>query len=320
MISVCICTHNPRWEILRRTFQVLAAQAPSPEPWELIVVDNGSREPLRASELSAAGITVPARVVREDHLGLSHARLRALREARGEVLLFVDDDNFLERDYVATVARFMERHPRVGAVGGRGRAVSDRPLPAWFDLVAGQLAVRDLGNEAFRLQGDAPCGAGMALRRAPLEKAFSWPLLLVDRQGAKLSSGGDTELCRRIELAGWELWYEPAMTLEHHLEGRRFEIEYLERLNEGFGQARPFMDLYASPRLRWRRIQSLRRARFERSESRRLAAAAAVEADERTRVDLCLRAAFSKGLAESLTLLAFGPAIWRDVARHVGGS
>lgn len=316
MISVCICTHNPRPAILKQALEALLAQDAQATPWELLVVDNGSTTPLTPGGLFGAGFPVPARVVREDQLGLSHARMRAFRETQGEILLFVDDDNFLEPAYVSSVSRFFQAHPRAGALGGRGRAISDRPLPAWFDLVADQLAVRNLGDREIQLVGDAPCGAGMAVRRPAFQKAVSWPQLLVDRQGARLSSGGDTELCLRIAHSGWELWYDPALRLEHHLEERRLEKEYLEKLNEGFGLARPFIDLYASPELPWRRLNSLRRSRYEARQSRLLAREAIEEKDERRQLDLRLRSAFSSGLSRGLRLLAFGPAVWREVARR----
>ena len=50
VISVVIPTHNPRMDYLRRVLEALRGQTLPREQWEIIVVDNGSRVPLRAAE------------------------------------------------------------------------------------------------------------------------------------------------------------------------------------------------------------------------------------------------------------------------------
>ena len=48
-ISVIICTHNPREDYLRRVLKALRAQSLSAEQWELLLIDNASKEPLAAA-------------------------------------------------------------------------------------------------------------------------------------------------------------------------------------------------------------------------------------------------------------------------------
>ena len=92
-ISVIICSHNPRPEYLRRTLEALKAQTLPTKDWELLLVDNASKEPLAGRfDLSWHP---NARHVRENELGLTTARLRGIREAHSDLLVFVDDDNVL---------------------------------------------------------------------------------------------------------------------------------------------------------------------------------------------------------------------------------
>lgn len=319
MISVCLCTHNPDPVALDRTATALAAQQIRTSNWELKVIDNASTPPLNSEAFQSLRGVAPFEIVREETLGLTHARRKALAVSTGELLVFVDDDNCLENGYLAAVSDFFESHTRAGAVSGRGAARSDAALPEWFDLVSDALAVRNLGEQSLRFDRDAPCGAGLAVRREALADAFGWPpLALSDRQGAQLSSGGDTELCRRIQLSGWELWYAPSMRFEHWLDPRRFEPSYLTALHEGFGEARAYMELYDAPHLEHRRLLSLRRARYEGSRSRALALEAAKADGIRQQLTLTFQAAFARGLSRSLRRLAFGPAVWEPLAERWG--
>ena len=103
MISAIICTHNPREEFLKRALQALAVQTLDTQNWELIVIDNASTERLDKSlDLSWHP---DSRVVRENELGLTPARLRGIRESKGDVLVFIDDDNVPEPDFLRSVER-----------------------------------------------------------------------------------------------------------------------------------------------------------------------------------------------------------------------
>src|SRR5271154_1339560 len=97
-VSVIICTHNPRLHYLRRTLDALAEQTLPKDRWELLLIDNMSREPVSSAwDLSWHP---NARHVREEALGLTNARLRGIRESKGEYLVFIDDDNVAAADYL----------------------------------------------------------------------------------------------------------------------------------------------------------------------------------------------------------------------------
>src|SRR3989442_702908 len=92
-ISVIICTHNPRPDYLERVLEALKAQTLSSEQWELVLVDNASRDQL--SSWVQLSWHPQARCIRENELGLTPARLRGISEAVGKLFVFVDDDNVL---------------------------------------------------------------------------------------------------------------------------------------------------------------------------------------------------------------------------------
>ena len=247
-VTVVIPTHNPDLGRLRRTLRGLQAQTLPPGRWETILVDNASTAfPLAAAYADAAPANLA--VVPEPVLGLTSARRRGLVAARGGVIILVDDDNVLAPGYLAAAAALFARAPRLGAAGGKSRAVFEVPPAPWQVEFFPLLAIRDLGEAeilATSLRPDgasrneyprcAPIGAGMALRR---EAALAWSASLdqdqarrhLDRRGAALVSGGDNDIVMTVLEGGWAVGYFPTLVLEHLIPASRLDRKYLGRIN-----------------------------------------------------------------------------------------
>ena len=112
-VSVIICTRNPRRGIVDRVVASLASQTLPFDRWETVVIDNGSDPPVQS--LGAAKLHGPGCIV-ESKVGLTNARLRGIQETQGSLLVFVDDDNLLDSDYLEQALRIAEEYPRIGAI------------------------------------------------------------------------------------------------------------------------------------------------------------------------------------------------------------
>src|SRR5271168_746976 len=92
-ISVLVCTYN-RAQMLGRTIDSVVAQTlPESLGWELIIVDNNSSDQTR-QVIEDFRLRYPERIryLFEPQQGISHARNAGIRESRGEILAFIDDD------------------------------------------------------------------------------------------------------------------------------------------------------------------------------------------------------------------------------------
>jgi GT2 family glycosyltransferase len=115
--SVILCTHNPRPAYLQRVLDGLAQQTLDAAQWEFLIIDNASKNPLEGSvDLS---FHQPSRMIREETVGLTAARLRGIRESTSKVLVFIDDDNVLAPDYLTHVATIDREWPVLGTWGGQ---------------------------------------------------------------------------------------------------------------------------------------------------------------------------------------------------------
>jgi glycosyltransferase involved in cell wall biosynthesis len=238
-ISVIICTHNPRPDYLQRVLDALKAQALPKEQWELLLIDNANSEPL--AEIWDLSWHPRARHVRESELGLTHARLRGIKESNGELLVFVDDDNVLQFDYLSESIRISAAWPVLGAWGGQQfpEFESGEPAEAWKrEFWTGKLD-RDLWSNNYDRK-IAPCGSGVCVRQviarryAELAQADTLRLNL-DRRGAGLNSAGDIDMDFTACDLGLGMGRFRTLCLTHLIPAKRLTDDYLYNLCEGFG-------------------------------------------------------------------------------------
>jgi glycosyltransferase involved in cell wall biosynthesis len=251
-VSLVICSHNGASR-LSAVFAHLALQKVAPGlPWEVVLVDNASTDGTAAvaNTYWPQDAPCPLRVVREELLGLTHARCRGLAEAKYEIVSFVDDDNWPAADWVQAAAAVMSGDERIGACGGLLDAAYEFPPPDWFHRVSEYCAIGGQGQRPGDLTWSRGYlwGAGLTVRKSAWRKliADGFRFHLQDRKGAASTSGGDAELCLALRLAGWKLWYEPAMRMKHFIPARRMEWTYLEGIARGFGTAAVVLNAYAT--------------------------------------------------------------------------
>ena len=96
---------------------VASAERSAPERCELIVVNDGSRQP-RTLEILGVLRDAGYRVLDQPNAGLAAARNRGIREARGRCILPLDADNRLLPGFPAAALRVLDAEPEVGVVYG----------------------------------------------------------------------------------------------------------------------------------------------------------------------------------------------------------
>jgi len=257
MLQVCLCTHNPRPEILHKVLTALRQQT-----WrasvELVIVDNASQPPIEEWACrNALGADIPLRIEREPTLGIATARTRAVEATTTEWVLFVDDDTELSPDYIEQGLKIIADNPSVGCFGGK-LLVPDYLSPAgWTSPLLRFLAIKDLGNDAMTSLADEwrrcePPTAGAFVRRPVLNRyvAAMRASQLAPSLGRKghngLRSGEDALMMRGAYALGLSVSYQPALKLVHHLHPDRLRFSYLLRLMWGHGRTLFILDRIAA--------------------------------------------------------------------------
>ena len=239
-LAVVICTHNPRGRYFERCLAALRTQTLSTARWDLLVIDNRSSPSLDGRiDLS---FHPSARLIREEALGLTKARLRGIRETTAPLIVFVDDDNVLDDDFLQVVVDTAVNKPFLGSFSGQCRPGFETAPPAWTQRYWGNLAVREFDEDVWsnlpRLPDSMPCGAGLCIRRAVAEHYVELHdthrrNIHLDRVGTSLMSGGDNDLAACACDVGLGVGLIAALRLTHLVSPDRLTEDYLARLAEG---------------------------------------------------------------------------------------
>lgn len=228
-LSVVICTKDrPDW--LARLLGSLAREQ-SELGFEILVIDNNSEtDATRQVALAAPGV----RYVCEPLTGLDFARNRALREAKGRVIAYLDDDVTVEPGWAAALLDAWARNMDAGAVTGLVMPMSlDTEAQVLFERRGGfRRGFRPLryGATAFRDSlhpsgaGKFGAGANMSFDRALLLALGAFDEAL--DTGRPLPGGGDIDMFYRVLRAGRPLIYEPRAAVRHD---HRRAMEVLQR-------------------------------------------------------------------------------------------
>lgn len=237
--SVLVCTHN-RASLLEDCLRSILADR-SAVPREVVVVDNrssdGTEEVVRRIAASSA---LPVRYVLESRLGTSHARNAAVREARGDYLLFTDDDALVGDGWAdALVAGFDD--PSIAVVAGR--IVPRWPVepPAWMNgRQALILTMHDYGTEPRLLGPDEYAITKNLAVRGDLVRSLDPPFHpRLGYSGRHRVAGEDTYLVNRLRGLG-TVSYRPDAVVHRVIQRARMDLAWMRtaHFHQGIAMAR----------------------------------------------------------------------------------
>jgi len=237
-LSVVICTWNPSAEGLGRALESLERQSLESSAYEVLVVDNGSIQRGRAMVAARAEHTsLRLRYVHEPTLGASAARNRGVLESRGEVVAFLDDDARADVRWASFILQAYAELPDADCVGGRILLDGCGPAPSWwrasFNEACGEL---DYGPRRVRVGYPRyPYAGNLSFRRSVFAKVgyFSPALGPVGRRHL---DGEEFEQCLRIERAGGEIFFDPALVVTHVVSHDRLSRRFV--MHKGFYHGR----------------------------------------------------------------------------------
>jgi glycosyltransferase involved in cell wall biosynthesis len=251
-VSIIICCYNSEPRISITLSHISKLEIVPNLLCEVIIVNNNSIDNTKivAEKIWASfGKPFPLEIVDESTPGLSSARIKGIVTAKYDYIIFCDDDNWLDSKYISIAYNIMESDKKIGAMGGKGEAVSDIDFPDWFDEIKEAYAV---GKQCMRT-GDITdrkyiWGAGMVTRRELFLKAFplKYPSLLTDRKGDKLSSGGDSEFSMRLIILGYKLFYDERLVFKHFIPKERLTESYKVHLFEGIKNSQLILNEYVN--------------------------------------------------------------------------
>ena len=150
--TVAICTHNRAADVKEALLSLL--QQSFNGSYEVIVVDNRSTDHTKETvQEFQRMVDIPIIYLYEERLGLSVARNRAIREASGEYVLFLDDDAIASKEWIGGIVDLFDHDSRIGCVGGKIEPAWEGSAPQWLPAENRTLyTILDYSDEIVEMQ------------------------------------------------------------------------------------------------------------------------------------------------------------------------
>lgn len=238
MLSVIICTYN-REKYIRPLLESLAANTFPTSEYEIVFVDNNCSDhtPAVCQTFADAHPDIAFHYFLETEQGLSAARNRGIREAKGDILLFVDDDALVEPHHLQDFAVHFRSYPDSQAVGGPVEPQYETAEPAWMTTYTKALLTSwiNLGPTVCDFKkGRYPIGGNMAFRSEVFRQVGLFNTAL-GRKGTNLMGAEEKDIFDKMYSAGMRVRYIPTPILHHIIPQYRLEDDFFNRLTKQIG-------------------------------------------------------------------------------------
>ncbi len=231
-ISVVICTFN-RANSLKDTLESLLVQnLDGIFDYEIIVVDNNSKDATKSIVYSyMPKFQGRLSYVLETSQGLSNARNRGIKEAKGSIIAFTDDDVIIDKNWLSNIWACLQSND-YQAMGGRILPLYNPDTPKWIkdnsDLLGGPIVRHDYGeiNKSYAKETMSPfVGANMAFSRKVFDK---YGLFRADLGVGQGKVGEDTEFFKRV-IEKEKICYCGKALVWHKVEKKRSNLAYIAK-------------------------------------------------------------------------------------------
>ncbi len=229
-ITVILCTYNRYQSLARALDSVAVSVVPETIEWEVLVVDNNSSDQTEAV-VKDFSHRFPGRFryLFEPQQGKSYALNSGIGEARGDILVFVDDDVIVEPEWLQNLTSALNDSHWAGC-GGKILPQQGFVPPHWLaleghsSLIGALCAYCNLGDASCEFT-NPPYGANMAFRKEMFDKYGYFRTDLGPRPDSEMRSE-DTEFGRRLMSGGERLCYVPSAIVYHEIHDYRVRKEF----------------------------------------------------------------------------------------------
>ncbi len=245
-----VATHE-RPAALARLVASLAVQLKHGER-ELLIAENGTAAPVQLDQAIGAH-----RHLHEPRAGKCRIQNRAIAEASGEILAFLDDDLTVTPGYLDAVELFFGEHPEFAAMKGRTLPAEDPqekvgPMAAYLDL-----PIADHGDQVCEVKG--VLGANMAFRAGVIKQVG----LFDERLGpGACGHEEETEMSARIRRAGLRIGYAPRALVYHEVDRNRADRERFIRIARERGRCRMIHEEHSAMEVVGKNVIATARLKF----------------------------------------------------------
>ena len=240
MITLIICTYN-REKYIRPLLDSIAKNDYPNTEYEIVLVDNNCTDNTRevCEQFVAANPEVILRYVVESEQGLSAARNKGIKESKGDIIIYVDDDALVDSDYIRIYAEHFAANPDTMAAGGPIEPLYETEEPSWMSPYTKALltAWMNYGDKVREYpNGRFPGGGNAAYRKEVFDRVGFFNTEL-GRKGNLLLASEEKDIFDKMKDLGMKVLYLPTPVLHHSIPQAKLEEDYFNRLTLQIGRS-----------------------------------------------------------------------------------
>ena len=244
MISFIIPTYRNDKSLLKCVREIIEIGISLKLKYEIIVVDNFFTNEYidKLSIIEYSHLTI----IKNPVLGAHHSRRLGLYNSEGDIIIFVDDDNYLTAEYISFI--ILNSQSKTNKNFFIGCATKEFLKVEWEKNEYSPLTYACGSLEGANFKKNIPVywGAGMAMNRELGFKIFQKELIVEGRMAKKkyIMSGEDHEYSLRAYFYKADFFYYSDIGLYHDFNLERLSVEYYKKVQIGFVYAAYILKIY----------------------------------------------------------------------------
>ena len=233
--TIVLCTYK-RTDIAQQALTAMASQTMNKDTYEILVVNNDPESTKMRQIVSRLQKQNKGkdfyRYIDCPYPGLSAARNFSLYAARGEIMLYVDDDGIMDRNCLLRIVKAFEKHEDAGVIGGQILLKDpERFKDVILDGYEGVWSERKFSQKGYfeaEFDWDFPYGCNYAVRRTTLRELGGFRVSY-GRVGKDFSGGEEMVLSHLVKRSGMKVGIEPGAIVIHDVEPSRYSLEHVRK-------------------------------------------------------------------------------------------
>lgn len=238
LFSVVICTYN-RAKYLEQTLQSVVSQNYPAGNFEIVVIDNNSPDQTETVVFAVRDqyLTITVRYFKELQQGISYGRNRGVTEAKGEFIVFLDDDETVDPVFLKNLEDFYTKYKEASLTAGPVVPVYETTPPDWLSPYTMRLitGAYDKGKDVKIVGPKDYPGTGHATFRRDLFLKYGGFNTDLGRKGNSLLGAEDKDFFFRLIHNGVKCYYLPGATIYHHIPASKLTGDFFNRLTYSIG-------------------------------------------------------------------------------------
>jgi glycosyltransferase involved in cell wall biosynthesis len=239
IVSIIIPTFN-RCKLLQDTIESIFSHNTATDLFEIIVVDNGSTDETKeiVENIQNENSSFNLYYFFDDIPGLLSGRHRGAKEARGEILSFIDDDVLVSETWLEGIIERMNENKQIALLSGPCLPKYESNPPEWLNdfwtknengIHCGWLSLMDFGSEEIEIDPLFVWGLNFTIRKSVFKELKGFHPDNIPKKLQHFQGDGETGLSLKAKEKGFKAYYNPRVNLFHQIPNSRLTENYFSQ-------------------------------------------------------------------------------------------